>query len=285
MTDEEPRGELWDAPLGEVPLLWLDLEMTGTDPDTDHICEVAGLRVEGGVETARWVGLVKPPCPVGDSERIHQISDEALEGAPPLSAVREPLAALFSGAIVVGHTIGFDLKFLAAAAARGWIDPPPAHALDTRLLARRAWHRPSYGLRALTSELSLPQPTHRAEPDAVAAGKLLEVVAAELKAKTPRQLWQAQRRGDPIRFREDVEAVLRRAREERRAVRVAYRVPGRDPFVDVLEPWAIEGPRVEGRLHARDVRKILRGDRLLWAEPTEHAFSIPEGFETSCPSA
>ena len=282
-TRPEPAAPEWDAPLAEVPLLWLDLEMTGVDPETDHICEVAALRVQGGEETERLVTLVKPPVPVGASEAIHHISDDALADAPTLETLRAPLERLLEGAIVVGHTIGFDLKFLRAAAARGWLDPPPMHALDTRLLARRAWHRPSYGLRALAEEHALPLPTHRAEPDAIAAGKLLEVVARELHASTARQLWQSQRRGDPIRFRDDVEAILRRARDEGRAVRVAYRVPGRDPFIDTLEPWAIEGPRVEGRLHERDVRGILRGDRLLWAEPTEQRFSVPEGFVSSCP--
>lgn len=273
---EEPVGAPWDAPFGAAPRVLLDLETTGIDPDRAFVCELAAIRFEGGRESDRLITLVRPPEPVGESVNVHGITDAQLAGAPPLSSCAEPLARLLRGACIVGHRVGFDLSFLQAAARRGEVPAPPRHALDTRAIARRAWHRGSYGLAALCAERGLPGPTHRAEADARAAGALLEVLAEELRIKTPRHLWQSQRRR-PIRFRTDVEEVLAAAVRERRTVRVSYRVPGRDPFEDELEVWVLVPPRVEGWLRERG-RRTLRGDRLLWAEVTESSYTVPDHY-------
>lgn len=274
---EPPAGSPWDAPFAEAPRLLLDLETTGTDPADAFVCELAAIRLEGGRETGRCVTLVRPPGPVGDSASVHGITDAQLAEAPPLAACAERLERLLAGAVVVGHRVGFDLAFLDAAHRRGELPAPPVNALDTRALARRAWHRGGYGLAALSAEHGLPAPVHRAEADARASGALLEVLAKDLRVETPRQLWQAQRSGKPIRFRDDVARTLATAEGERRVARVAYRVPGRHPFVDELEVWTLIPPRVEGRLRGRGVR-TLRGDRLLWAELTDARYTVPDTY-------
>lgn len=278
----EPIGDAWDRPLERAPLVWLDLETTGTDPDVDRVCELAAIRLEGDGETC-LVSLVASGAPVGDSERIHGIGDAALTGAPTLDSLRAPLAAILEDAVVVGHNIDFDLAFLAASVARGELDGSPSHALDTRALARRAWHRGGYGLASLAKELGLPAPTHRAEPDARAAGALLRELVRFLRPSSARDLWEAQQIGDGPRLRGDVARALRGAFEAQRTVRVGYRVPGREAFEDELEVWTLAPPRVEGRLRERGVTRVLRGDRLLWAEPTEAAYRVPEGFVSQCP--
>lgn len=280
---EPPAGAPWDTRWATAPRVWLDLETTGTDPEASFVCELAAIRVEGGREVARCVSPVRPPAPVGRSEAVHGLSDEALADAPPLAALAGRLEALLRGAVVVGHRVGFDLAFLAAAARRGELPPPPTQALDTRALARRAWNRGRYGLAALCEAHDLPAPTHRAEADARACGALSEVLAGELRAATPRQLWQAQRSGRPVRFREDVARALRAAHDGRRTVRVAYRVPGRPPFVDELEVWALAPPRVEGRLRDKGVVRVLRGDRLLWAEAAGTRYTVPDDYRSCLP--
>ena len=278
----EPLGEAWDLPLDRAPIVWLDLEMTGTDPEVDRVCELAAIRVEGGRESA-LISLVGSDAAVGDSERIHGIGDDALAGAPNLEALGGPLATILEGAVVVGHNVSFDLAFLAAAVARGELASSPRHALDTRALARRAWHRGGYGLAVLAAELGLPAPTHRAEADARAAGALLAELVRALRPTTARHLWEAQQIAGGPRLREDVACALRAAFEARRTVRVSYRVPGRAAFEDELEVWTLAPPRVEGRLRGRGVTRVLRGDRLLWAEPTDAPYGVPEGFVSQCP--
>ena len=90
----------------------LDLEMTGTDVHQDRICEIAALRVEGGLEVGRLCTLINPERELGDSTRIHGIRDEEVVDAAKLTEIREKLRSLLTGAVIVGHRIDFDLAFL-----------------------------------------------------------------------------------------------------------------------------------------------------------------------------
>lgn len=283
-----PEGDpLWDAPLGSVPLAFLDLEMTGCDPARDRICELAVHRVVGGRLASRLVSLVRPGTSVGASARIHGIDDDALRDAPSLAELQPALARALDGAIPIGHAVAFDLAFLRAAAERGELPGAPEPALDTRSLAQRALRAGSASLAALARDLALPAPTHRAEPDVIATRALFDAVCAVLRPATARHLLLAQDVGGRASLRDDVEALLREAHQSERAVRVCYRVPGRSAIVDELDVWALEPPRVEGWLHRKSIRRALRGDRLLWVErtdlpcarraPADFAPTIPKG--------
>jgi DNA polymerase-3 subunit epsilon len=271
-----------EIPLAEAPLAFLDLEMTARDPAVGRVCEIAIHRVVGGRVIARWQSLVAG-AEVGASRSVHGIDDTMLAGAPPLAALRPALARLLAGAVVVGHAVAFDLAFLAAAHARGEIDAPPAEALDTRALAQRALRSGSASLASLARDLGLPAPSHRAEPDVIATRALFDAVCAMLRPRTARDLFLAQDLAGRATLRDDVGELLRGGIASGRAVRVCYRVPGRDAFVDELDVWSLEPPHVEGWLHGKKVRRALRGDRILWAEPTDRpaARARPEGY-TPC---
>ena len=263
-----PDGAHWDAPLTGAPLVCLDLEMTGLDPEVDRIVEVAAVRRCGSEET-RLVSLVAPDRPVGASAAVHGIEDRDLADAPPLASLRGPLEAILEGAVLIGHAIDYDLAFLAAAAERGELAPPPRHALDTRRLARRAWHRPSYSLASLCAANDIETPPHRAEADARATLAVFDIVAAALRALSPRHLWQAQAASGERVFRDDVREVLERA-ERAGAARISYRVPGRDAFEDELVVHSLDATHVVGDLRGKAGRVTLRGDRMLWAEHVQH---------------
>nr|MDQ3034130.1 3'-5' exonuclease [Myxococcota bacterium] len=103
---------LWDVPLDEVPLAFLDLEMTGCDPANDRICEIAIHRVVRGAVVERLASLVDPATPVGASADIHHIDDESLRGAPTLAELGPAIERALGGAVPVGHAVSFDLAFL-----------------------------------------------------------------------------------------------------------------------------------------------------------------------------
>ncbi len=260
----EARGGAWDAPLERAPFAFLDLETTGTDCERDRICEIAVLRVENNKVCERLVSLVQPGIPVGASQAIHGIDDAQLASAPALASLSNRIASILEGAVCVGHGFDRDLAFLRAANARGELHPPPELALDTLALARRAVHAERYALAALCAKHALALPCHRAEPDAIATAALLALTASSLRAPNARALWEAQR--DVVAFREDVLAVLERGMAEQRSVRIAYRVPGRPPFEDELSIRALGPSHVEGRLRVKNALRILRGDRMLWAD-------------------
>ncbi len=270
-----PDDPLWDAPLDEVPLAFLDLEMTGRDPVRDRICEIAIHRVIAGQTVARMVSLVRPGRPVGKSVAIHHIDDEILRDAPTLDELRHEISESLDSAIPVGHAIRFDLAFLSAARARGEISWTPTQALDTRGLAERALRLGSASLAALAHDLGLPLPTHRAEPDVIATRALFQAVRGVLRPTTARHLLLAQNVSGPASLREDMERTLREAYDRKRAVRIGYRVPGRNAMIDELDVWALEPPRVEGWLHRKSAMRALRGDRLLWIESTDLPYARP----------
>jgi len=264
-----PSGAPWDAPLDTAPLAFLDLELTGLDAQAHHICEIAIRRVRGGTVEGEMSSLVRPASRVEASTRIHGLTDEALADAPSLDALAPRVAALLDGAVLVGHGLAADVAFLRAAAARGELAAPPAFALDTLVLARRALCLPSYRLGALATALALPAPTHRALGDVETTQALFARLATELRAPTPRTLWQVRAGETRASMRDDIRDVLARAAATTGHARVRYRVPRRAATEDILAVRDFTPPHVEGRLlRARATRK-LRGDRILWAEVTE----------------
>jgi len=280
-------SSLWDRAIETVPLAFLDLEMTGVDPQRDRICEVAIHRVERGEVVAKLVTLVQPGVGVGASAEVHRIDDAMLSEAPTLASIGRDMERVLEGALVVGHAISFDLAFLSAAVARGELRSAPELAIDTRGLAQRTLRTGSVSLASLAQDLSLPTPLHRAEADVIATRALFERILEQLRPATPRHLLIAQQVDGPAALRDDIEAVIRDGVARGCAIRICYRVPGKDPFVDLLDPWAFEPPRVEGWLHRREILRALRGDRILWAQPTDEPFARtrPAGFAPTIPRA
>lgn len=281
--DPSPAGSLWDRPWSEVEHVVLDLETTGTDAQSARICEIAWERRDArGALIDRFETLVGSDALVGASEAVHGLSDTALVGAPALGAIRARLEDALAGAILVGHRISYDLAFLAAASARGELAPPPEHALDTKRLAMRCTHGVPTSLRGLSEALSLPLPSHRAGPDVRATAALFDRLVEILRPTTPRDLWIAQSIDGRAQIRADVRDVLERAIALSRVVRLTYRVPGKPAVEDELEPWALVGPHVEGKL-ARKGRKVLRGDRILRAELGDRVFAPPARWASGLP--
>jgi len=272
--DEGPApGPPWDLPLAEAPLAFLDLEMTGLDTRLHHVCELAVRRVRGGVVEGQLVSLVRPGSAVAASQEYHGLDDAMLVDAPPLGSLAMEIAALLDGAVLVGHGLAADLAFLGAAAERGELAPPPRFALDTLALARRALFAPSYKLAALAKSLGLPPPAHRALADVVTTIALFEHLRAELRAPTPRALWQVRAGEKRASMRDDVRAALERAVATTGHARLRYRVPQRHAFEDVMCIRKLESAHVEGRLLRGGNVRRLRGDRILWAEPAERPAS------------
>ncbi|MDO8320041.1 exonuclease domain-containing protein [Rhodoferax sp.] len=91
----------------------LDLETTGGNPVNDRITEIAAVRVEQGVEVARWSTLVNPGVSVSNFiEQLTGISNSMVASAPRFSEVAHELLALLDGAVLVAHNVRFDHGFL-----------------------------------------------------------------------------------------------------------------------------------------------------------------------------
>ncbi len=154
----------------------LDIETSGFDPLNNEILEVGfaffeaterGLKV-----TEKWTQVFKPSKPVSSNILgLTGISQEELDAAPKFSEFRELLQAKLGDAIIVGHNIAFDIKFLESFGLKF-----SGGSIDTLDLVQ--WLLPthhSYNLENLMHTFGIAhKEAHRALADSLAALKLLE---------------------------------------------------------------------------------------------------------------
>ena len=97
----------------------LDLETTGGNAVRDRITEIAAVRIEHGVEVARWSTLVNPGVHIsGFIEQLTGISNALVADAPTFDEVGHQLLKLLEGAVLVAHNVRFDHGFLQNELAR-----------------------------------------------------------------------------------------------------------------------------------------------------------------------
>lgn len=94
---------------------FLDLETTGATPLRDRITEIALVRFDDGVETARWQTLVNPEQPIPPFiQSLTGINDEMVAQAPRFAEVADALLAFLEGSVLAAHNVRFDHGFLKA---------------------------------------------------------------------------------------------------------------------------------------------------------------------------
>jgi DNA polymerase-3 subunit epsilon len=187
------RGFEADTVWVTAPLVVLDFETTGLDPELDRIIEigVACFR-DGRLEESRdW--LVHPGIPISEQSRaITGITDEMVANAPRFEEVWSEFRPYLEGRIPVAYNHEFDSRFLWAECRRLGLPPrglelPPACCddvvwIDPLIWARELLENPeSHKLADVCGRLGIPLETaHRASHDAVAAGRVLFELAPRM---------------------------------------------------------------------------------------------------------
>lgn len=198
MLERVEHGPLRDflsvaAPQGllrDIRLVALDLETSGLRPGRDEIISVGIVELVGGRidlgSAQQW--LVRPQRRVGAaSVAIHHITDDDVAAASPLKEVLNALLPRLAGSALLGHNIGFDLRFLNHACRRLYRAPLPISVVDTQRLALRQLQRGERVVRPeelrlakLRQRYHLPSyPAHDALSDALACAELFLALSAE----------------------------------------------------------------------------------------------------------
>lgn len=145
--------------LDEISFTVLDTETTGLDPaGGDRIVSVGAVRVVRGrvLRQETFERLVHPGRPVpAAATAIHGLSDAMLADAPHIEDVLPALARFAADTVLVGHDIGFDLRFLEAAAPSAGVDLSHP-VLDTLLLDAVLYPgQPDHSLEAIAARLGI----------------------------------------------------------------------------------------------------------------------------------
>jgi DNA polymerase III alpha subunit (gram-positive type) len=125
------------TPLVDLPLIALDTETTGLDPETDRIISLAAAQLLRGrlyLHQARNF-LINPERPIpARTTAIHGIRDVQVVGQRTFASRAAEIAALLQDHVLLGHNVIFDTMMLKQEMSRiqtDWQAPP---ILDTMLL-------------------------------------------------------------------------------------------------------------------------------------------------------
>jgi CBS domain-containing protein len=186
------------TPLISLDAVVFDTETTGIDPRKARVLELGAVWLSGGrIDEARVLHRrINPGEPIPETaSRVHGVDDAAVADAPPFAAAWPEFRDAIGGAVVIGHTLGFDLAVLRRECERadlGWIQPT---ALDTRLLGEIAEPQlADYSLENLAAWLDVAiSDRHSALGDARTAARIFAALVPRLRQKGIRTLAEAAR--------------------------------------------------------------------------------------------
>ncbi len=147
----------------------VDIETTGLDPEKDVIIEIGAVKVRDYQEISAFNVLIRcdSPLPASIAE-LTGLTDQILcsEGID-LSKGLEGLLSFIDADPLLIHNAAFDMGFLQKSLAQCGMASICNRALDTCMLARKAFLKvPNYRLSTLAEHYGIGQPVqHRALPD------------------------------------------------------------------------------------------------------------------------
>lgn len=124
-------------PLEQTRFVVIDTETTGLHAYAgDEIVSIAMLELQGLEPTGRrYDQLIDPGRPISEtSSEIHGLEDSDVAGAPTLGECLPEVLGFIGGAVVVGHHVDFDMRFLNKHLEKTLDCPLQNARLDTMLL-------------------------------------------------------------------------------------------------------------------------------------------------------
>lgn len=198
-----------DTSIADTPLLALDLETTGLNPEQHDIISIGIVPVSGNTiytsQIRHWLVKTRSALTT-ESVQYHRITDDTLVNAPDLLDVLPEFLKYIAGKILLVHCADIERKFLATALTAHIgteveipvIDTMALEARIHRIRAQSLWQRwrkkpqTSIRLAASRSRYGLPHYLpHHAVTDALACAELFQAqIADRFDWQTPvAELW------------------------------------------------------------------------------------------------
>lgn len=156
-----------------------DIEGTGTDIFADNIIQLSAIKIYRGKKIDEFNHYLKSDKPVGDSEKVHHISDDFLakNGENPPKILKE-FCDFIKDSIVTGHNIrGYDMDILNQNLIKHELSPVDFQQInfDTLDLVRRFYpNLPNHKLEFLSNYFQFQtKSNHNSFDDVLATWELL----------------------------------------------------------------------------------------------------------------
>ena len=187
------------APLLSLDAVVIDTETTGLDPRKARVIELAGVRISAGklAGDGSFRQLLRPAGESipAETTRIHGIDDAMVAQSPPFADVWPGFSAFLRRAVVIGHTVGFDLAVLKRECDLAGLPWSRPRTLDTRLLAQiAAPELAGYTLEKLAAWLGVDiTDRHSALGDAMTTAQVFLALVPKLRERRIRTIAEAER--------------------------------------------------------------------------------------------
>ena len=185
-----------------MEFIGFDIETTGTLSHIDHVVELAGVRFKEGKPVESFAQLIGIDISMPkEASAINGITDEMLEGQPPLKEVLPLFSKFCKDTVMVAHNAVFDFQFLVRAVQELRLPAPQGLVLDTYNLSRKVFPGlTNYKLATLCDYLKINSDKfHRAEADSISCGYLFQNILQKLPVQSLNQLVKFSGKA-PLRF-------------------------------------------------------------------------------------
>jgi len=178
----------------KTPLVFVDLETTGTSPRHHRVIEVGVVRVEHGEVAAEYRTFVDPGEPVpAFITSLTGISSAMLVGAPTFGEIALEVAELLEGGLFVAHNAPFDYGFLGEEFRRIGITFSYPYLCTAKLSRALFPEHHRHNLDSLVMRYGLdPGDRHRALDDARVLWQFLQAARGALGSERVHEIMQEQ---------------------------------------------------------------------------------------------
>lgn len=117
-----------------------DLETTGFDSQYDDILEIAAIRVENEKIVDKFSTLVNPEHPIDEFiTDLTGITDNMVKDAPAIETVLPQFLSFVGNSVLVGHNVGFDIRFIYDFCEFANLPPLSNDYVDTMRISRKLY--------------------------------------------------------------------------------------------------------------------------------------------------
>lgn len=172
------------------PLVFIDVETTGVNPNTSRVIDVGAIRVENEKIVRSMNQLINPEKIIPNYiTNLTGITNEMICASPSFSAIAEELEELLEGAIFIAHHVSFDYSFIKTEFARNGVSYSSDRACTVRLSRKLRSNHRRHNLDSIIASMGIEvKNRHRGYDDAEVLWKLFQCAVQKDRYRAYRDL-------------------------------------------------------------------------------------------------